>query len=83
MLRASARQLRLGLADEANATALESLAVALESPTGFSARMLGAINYEFFLPTAEGLHAALKAEGYARDEYDLVGLQAITPDDQR
>ena len=57
---------------------MDSLEMKLEKPLGYTIRIDGKIDYEFFLPTEEGAHQAAKDAGYSSSEYEVVGLVALT-----
>lgn len=77
VLRAAAKRLRLGVPGPENAAVLEALATAIEKPDGYTLKVLGALDHEFFLPTFDAADQAAKDAGYTSDEYQIVGVVAL------
>lgn len=76
-LREAADALRSGRTDAELALILDDLAGAAAAPTGYTLRVLGAIDHETFLPTQEGAMNAAADIGYAQSEYSVVPLIAV------
>lgn len=76
-LRESAKALHEGTSRPDLAEFLLSLATATEYPSGYTLKVLGAINHEFFLSTPSGIEQAAKDEGYSGDEFTIVPLVAV------
>lgn len=82
MLKEAAVALRTGRSDAKLAGAIDLLADAATAPTGYTLRVLGAIDHETFLPTQEGAKNAAVDMGYAASEYSIVPLIAVPAADQ-
>lgn len=81
-LREAADALRNGMVDAELASILDTLAGAAAAPTGYTLRVLGAIDHETFLPTQEGAKSAAVDMGYTASEYSIVPLIAVPAADQ-
>lgn len=81
-LREAADALRTGRVDADLASILDDLAGATAAPTGYTLRVLGAIDHETFLPTQEGAKNAAADLGYAASEYSIVPLISVPGPDQ-
>lgn len=82
MLKEAADALRNGRADAKLAGSIDLLADAATAPTGYTLRVLGAIDHETFLPTQEGAKNAAVDMGYTASEYSIVPLIAVPAADQ-
>lgn len=76
-LREAATALQQGVSRPDLAESLLSLASATEHPVGYTLKVLGVLNHEFFLPTTEGTHKAAKDAGLGQEEFDIVPLVAV------
>ncbi len=56
---------------------MDVLEMKLKEPVGYTIRIDGKIEYEFFLPTEDGAHQAAKDAGYSSSEYEVVGLAEL------
>lgn len=81
-LREVSGALRNGSADEELAEMIDELARAAAAPTGYTLRVLGAIDHETFVPTEAGAKNAAADMGFAKHEYSIVPLIAVPGPDQ-
>jgi hypothetical protein len=72
LLRASAKRLRLGIEGQKNADGLDALAVALDNPSGYIAKVGGAsLRYDLCASSIDQVHAAALRSGLAPDNYTV------------
>lgn len=76
-LREAAEALTSGTPRPDLAGELLKLASATEAPLGYTVRVLGGINHEYFLPSVSGAIQATKDDGYSEDEVTLVPLVPV------